>query len=157
MENTLPDRNPLLVNAWAHERRWSIRGEESFQGMALVEGRTEDLAQIARAAQAWHDGAELSDIQRVAPFVSLTGRFEVPDNDPGRLAESEWQHLRIEASGVEWPQDAYAVLIDEAFTDHMRNERRLLDLLTPAEAESLETVLTTWLSRMERPGPSGDG
>ncbi|MEU1163120.1 MarR family transcriptional regulator [Streptomyces sp. NPDC005921] len=40
-------------------------------------------------------------------------------------------------------------LIDRAFTDHMRNERRLLDLLTPAEAETLETLLTTWLSRVE--------
>ncbi|UUU19459.1 MarR family winged helix-turn-helix transcriptional regulator [Streptomyces sp. DSM 40750] len=48
-------------------------------------------------------------------------------------------------------------LIDEAFTDHMRNERRLLDLLTSAEAGSLETVLTAWLSRMEHPGPSDDG
>lgn len=45
-------------------------------------------------------------------------------------------------------------LIDEAFTEHMRNERRLLDLLTSAEAGSLETVLTTWLSRMEHPGLS---
>ncbi|MEV5850365.1 MarR family transcriptional regulator [Streptomyces sp. NPDC051985] len=41
-------------------------------------------------------------------------------------------------------------LIDRAFTDHMRNERRLLDLLTPAEAETLETLLTTWLSRVEK-------
>ncbi|MFJ9706967.1 MarR family winged helix-turn-helix transcriptional regulator [Streptomyces sp. NPDC101234] len=40
-------------------------------------------------------------------------------------------------------------LIDRAFTDHMRNERRLLDALTPAEAETLETLLTTWLSRVE--------
>ncbi|MDK9499664.1 MarR family transcriptional regulator [Streptomyces katrae] len=42
-------------------------------------------------------------------------------------------------------------LIDQAFTDHMRNERRLLDLLTPAEASSLETLLTGWLSRMDHP------
>lgn len=42
-------------------------------------------------------------------------------------------------------------LIDRAFTDHMHNERHLLDLLTPAEAESLETLLTTWLARMEHP------
>ncbi|MFF3446512.1 MarR family winged helix-turn-helix transcriptional regulator [Streptomyces sp. NPDC002667] len=42
-------------------------------------------------------------------------------------------------------------LIDQAFTDHMRNERRLLDLLTPAEAEALEPLLTTWLSRLEHP------
>ncbi|MFJ3881629.1 MarR family winged helix-turn-helix transcriptional regulator [Streptomyces sp. NPDC090077] len=48
-------------------------------------------------------------------------------------------------------------LIDLAFTDHMRNERHLLDLLTPAEAASLEALLTTWLSRMEHPGtPAGE-
>lgn len=42
-------------------------------------------------------------------------------------------------------------LIDRAFTDHMRNERRLLGLLTPAESASLETLLTTWLSRVDHP------
>ena len=47
-------------------------------------------------------------------------------------------------------------LIDQAFTDHMRNERHLLDRLTPAEAESLETLLTTWLTRMEHPRTPGD-
>ncbi|MFE3185945.1 MarR family winged helix-turn-helix transcriptional regulator [Streptomyces violascens] len=45
-------------------------------------------------------------------------------------------------------------LIDRAFTDHMHNERRLLDLLAPAEAEALEGLLITWLSRMENPHPS---
>lgn len=43
-------------------------------------------------------------------------------------------------------------LIDRAFTDHMRNERRLLDLLTSTESETLETLLTTWLARVESPG-----
>ncbi|MGE7387866.1 MarR family winged helix-turn-helix transcriptional regulator [Streptomyces sp. NPDC004126] len=46
-------------------------------------------------------------------------------------------------------------LIDQAFTDHMRNERHLLDLLTPAEAASLETLLTGWLSRMDHPRAPG--
>jgi DNA-binding MarR family transcriptional regulator len=45
-------------------------------------------------------------------------------------------------------------LIDRAFTDHMRNERRLLDLLTPTEAETLEVLLTSWLSRVEN-SPDG--
>ncbi|MEU6765036.1 MarR family transcriptional regulator [Streptomyces sp. NPDC046853] len=44
-------------------------------------------------------------------------------------------------------------LIDRAFTEHMRNERRLLDLLTRTESDSLEGLLTTWLSRMENPDP----
>jgi DNA-binding MarR family transcriptional regulator len=42
-------------------------------------------------------------------------------------------------------------LIDKAFTEHMRNERRLLDQLTPAEAAQLESVLTAWLGRIEPP------
>ncbi|MGW6060415.1 MarR family winged helix-turn-helix transcriptional regulator [Streptomyces sp. NPDC055189] len=42
-------------------------------------------------------------------------------------------------------------LIDRAFTEHMSNERRLLDLLTRAESESLEGLLTTWLSRVTPP------
>ncbi|MFJ3669473.1 MarR family winged helix-turn-helix transcriptional regulator [Streptomyces sp. NPDC090106] len=46
-------------------------------------------------------------------------------------------------------------LVDRAFTDHMRNERRLLDLLTPAEAATLELLLTTWLSRVEPPEQDG--
>ncbi len=40
-------------------------------------------------------------------------------------------------------------LVDRAFTDHMRNERRLLDLVTPEEAAALETLLATWLHRLE--------
>jgi DNA-binding MarR family transcriptional regulator len=48
-------------------------------------------------------------------------------------------------------------LIDRAFTDHMRNEHRLLNLLTSGEAEALEALLTTWLSRVEIPRPAESG
>ncbi|MEU8819393.1 MarR family transcriptional regulator [Actinoplanes sp. NPDC048796] len=47
--------------------------------------------------------------------------------------------------------DAGRTLIDQAFTDHMRNERRLLDELSPADAAALETILTRWLARLETP------
>ncbi|MEU1593657.1 MarR family transcriptional regulator [Streptomyces sp. NPDC005708] len=47
-------------------------------------------------------------------------------------------------------------LIDQAFTDHMHNERHLLDLLRPGEAEALEALLTTWLSRMAHPRSPGN-
>ncbi len=42
-------------------------------------------------------------------------------------------------------------LIDTAFTEHMRNERRLLDALSPEDAAALEALLTTWLARFETP------
>ncbi|MEU6122657.1 MarR family transcriptional regulator [Streptomyces sp. NPDC047123] len=43
--------------------------------------------------------------------------------------------------------------IDRAFTEHMRDERRLLDALSPQEAERIEELPTTWLARMEGPRP----
>ncbi|MGG2461717.1 MarR family winged helix-turn-helix transcriptional regulator [Streptomyces sp. RGM 3693] len=42
-------------------------------------------------------------------------------------------------------------LFDRAFTDHMHNERTLLDDLNPEEAAQLEALLTTWLARVEPP------
>lgn len=56
VESTLPHRTALLVRSWAIKRRWSIRGEEWFQGMPLIECDPEDLAQVATVARAWHDG-----------------------------------------------------------------------------------------------------
>lgn len=40
-------------------------------------------------------------------------------------------------------------VIDAAFTDHMRNERRLLDELDERDAAELQRILTTWLGRIE--------
>ncbi|MFF4368185.1 DUF6193 family natural product biosynthesis protein [Streptomyces sp. NPDC001594] len=86
--------------------------------MALIDGTTDDLAEIAKVARAWYDGAGLSDIRRAAPFVHLTGRFEVPDRDPARLTQSEWQHLRTEASELEYPwKPAYQVLVEAAHAE----------------------------------------
>ncbi|MFF3676154.1 DUF6193 family natural product biosynthesis protein [Streptomyces sp. NPDC002120] len=115
---TLPYREPLRVSAYHHERLWSIRGVASFDEMALVEGTTDDLAQVAEAARAWHDGVALSDICQAAPFVRQTGRFDVPDLDPALLTESEWRHLRTEANELEYPwQPAYQALIETAYAE----------------------------------------
>ena len=40
-------------------------------------------------------------------------------------------------------------LIDDAFAAHVRNERRLLDALSPRDAASLERVLADWLEQFE--------
>lgn len=40
-------------------------------------------------------------------------------------------------------------LIDKAFTAHIANERRLLETLSPAEADQLEKLLKSWLPRLE--------
>ncbi len=52
-------------------------------------------------------------------------------------------------------------VIDAAFTDHMTNERRLLDALDPADVDLLEHLLRRWLAVFETPdevgGREGDG
>ncbi|MBC7761187.1 MAG: MarR family transcriptional regulator [Candidatus Saccharibacteria bacterium] len=40
-------------------------------------------------------------------------------------------------------------LIDAAFTEHMSNERRLVEMLSSSEREQLEVILLTWISRFE--------
>lgn len=45
--------------------------------------------------------------------------------------------------------DAGLKLIDEAFAEHMTNERRLLEGLTDSETAQLEELLTVWLARFE--------
>lgn len=42
-------------------------------------------------------------------------------------------------------------LIDEAFTAHMQNERRLLDALSPDQTRQLEDLLREWLAHIEAP------
>ncbi|KQV21651.1 MULTISPECIES: DUF6193 family natural product biosynthesis protein [unclassified Kitasatospora] len=116
--STLAHRGPLEISAWSHERRWSIRGTDLFQGLPLVDGLTDDLAEVARAARAWHDGAALENIRRAAPFVHLTGRFEVPDHDAARLTESEWLGMRQEAADLEYDwQEPYQALIEAAYAE----------------------------------------
>lgn len=48
-------------------------------------------------------------------------------------------------------------LVDRAFTEHMANERRLLDLLGPGRADQLEDLLRTWLACFEEPRDGGEG
>ncbi|GAA4934813.1 DUF6193 family natural product biosynthesis protein [Streptomyces coeruleoprunus] len=116
--STLAHREPLRISARRYERRWSVDGTEPIQRLSLIDGTTDDLAEVARAARAWHDGAALDDIRRAAPFVHLTGRFEVPDHDPARLTESEWQGLRREASELEYAwQGTYQALIEAAHAE----------------------------------------
>lgn len=108
-------RPALLVSAAGAQRWWSIRGEEPHQGLALIEGSSTDLAEVVRAADAWCAGEPLEAIAAVTPFVTLTGRFEVPDGDPAGLVESEWRHLLVEAATEGWP--GYRALIDAAYAE----------------------------------------
>ncbi|MFJ9246518.1 DUF6193 family natural product biosynthesis protein [Streptomyces sp. NPDC101776] len=118
VDSVLPHRRSLHVSAGPWERRWSICGSEPLQDLALVDGSTDNLAEVGEAVRAWHDGVPLEEIRRAAPFVHLTGRFEVPDRDPAQLAESEWRHLRCEAAELEYHwRETHQALIETAYAE----------------------------------------
>ena len=111
----VPHRNKLIVSAYTWKRWWSIRGVDAFRDMELIGGDTDELTQIVRAAHAWHEGVALAEIRAAAPFVHLSGRFEVPDNDPAQLTESEWQHLRTRAAEADWPE--FQALVEATYRE----------------------------------------
>jgi DNA-binding MarR family transcriptional regulator len=45
--------------------------------------------------------------------------------------------------------DAGRRVIDDAYTEHMRNEARLVAVLSPDERARIEELLTLWLDRLE--------
>lgn len=112
----------------------------------LSEGEFDVLATLRRAGEPYErapgelaahtmvtTGAMTKRIDRLER-AGLVTRRRSDDDQRGRI-------VALTRAGRE--------LIDQAFTDHMHNERRLLDLLVPTEAAALETLLTTWLSRLE--------
>lgn len=117
-----------------------------YRRHGLSEGEFDVLAALRRAGQPYErapgelarftmvtTGAMTKRIDRLEESGLVTRR---PATDDGRG--------RVVAL-----TDAGRSLIDRAFTDHMRNERRLLDALASAEADQLETILASWLDRIE--------
>ncbi|MFF2779811.1 DUF6193 family natural product biosynthesis protein [Streptomyces sp. NPDC058052] len=116
--SVLPYREAMRVSAWRHERKWSVGADDPLLGLSLIHGVTDDLAQVARALRAWHDGAAPDGVHAVAPFARPTGRSELTEPDPARLVESEWRHLRTEAAELDTPwADAYRALVEAAHAE----------------------------------------
>jgi Family of unknown function (DUF6193) len=135
-------REALIISASHVERRWFIVRREPHQGLELIEGSTTDLSQVARVARAWRDGETLKRIAELGSFVELTGRIEVMGRDPAQMVESEWQHLRTEAAGMDWAE--YQALINAAY-DHPQLRR-----LYPFTSHGTLRFSTTTRPRLSR-------
>lgn len=119
-----------------------------YQRYGLSEGEFDVLAALRRAGAPYErapgdlarftmvtTGAMTKRVDRLERGGLVTRRRSTVDGR-GRV-------VALTPAGME--------LIDAAFTEHMRNERRLLDALTPDEAAQLEALLRTWLARAEAP------
>lgn len=119
-----------------------------YRRYGLTEGEFDVLATLRRAGEPFErapgelaahtmvtTGAMTKRIDRLEHAGLVTRRRSASDGR-GRV-------VALTAAGRK--------LIDDAFTEHMRNERRLLDCLTPQEADQLESLLATWLACFETP------
>jgi hypothetical protein len=81
----------------------------------MICGATKDLRELPQVIRGWAEGASLDEIGQAAPFDLLTGRFEVPDNNPADVIASEWQWMLKDARDADWPQ--YQALIEAAHAE----------------------------------------
>jgi hypothetical protein len=108
-----PLREELGVTAGSAERCWAITGWG--QGISMIGGSTDDLADVARVAQLWREGVPLREIQRAVPFVDLPRLAEAAEQGPAQLVTAQWQWLREDAEEADWPE--HRALIEAAYAE----------------------------------------
>ncbi|MEV6163284.1 DUF6193 family natural product biosynthesis protein [Streptomyces sp. NPDC052052] len=111
--SVVPHRHASYIAARHHERSWSIGG--SSNNRTMICGNTKDIRALPHVIRGWAEGASLDEIRQAATFDLLTGRFEVPDNNPVDVIASEWQWLLKDADHTDWPQ--YQALIQSAHAE----------------------------------------
>ncbi|MBO3088590.1 MarR family winged helix-turn-helix transcriptional regulator [Cellulomonas dongxiuzhuiae] len=162
-----PDRLDLVGDAWRRERPdLDVRPQQVIGRLHRVANHLTDelVAVYARHGLTEGEFDVLATLRRGGPPY---------ERSPGDLAEHTLVTSggmskridRLERAGLVTRRvgdtDARArvvaltprgrEVIDAAFTDHMANERRLLDALEPADADALERVLRIWLAALETP------
>ena len=117
-----------------------------YQQHGLSEGEFDVLATLRRSGAPYELAAgELAEHTMVTTggLTKRLDRLESGGLITRRRSDTDGRGrvVRLTAAGRR--------VIDQAFTDHMRNERRLLDQLTRDDAEQLESLLARWLARYE--------
>jgi DNA-binding MarR family transcriptional regulator len=117
-----------------------------YERFGLSEGEFDVLAALRRAGEPYERAPGELATHTMVTTGAMTKRLD-------RLERSGLVTRRrsaVDGRGrVVALTPAGLALIDRAFTEHMRNERRILDDLSPEEAEQLEGLLRAWLARVE--------
>ncbi|MFB6664038.1 MarR family winged helix-turn-helix transcriptional regulator [Streptomyces parvus] len=117
-----------------------------YRRYGLSEGEFDVLATLRRAGEPFERAPGELAAHTMVTTGAMTKRIDRLERD-GLVARR-----RSAADGrgrVVALTEAGRTLIDRAFTDHMENERVLLDALEPREAAQLERLLATWLAKVE--------
>ncbi|MFF2726685.1 MarR family winged helix-turn-helix transcriptional regulator [Streptomyces sp. NPDC058008] len=121
-----------------------------YRRHGLSEGEFDVLAALRRAGEPYERAPGELAARTMVTTGAMTKRIDRLERDGlvtrrRSAADGRGRVVALTPAGRD--------LIDEAFAAHMRNERRLLDALSPEEAAGLERLLTVWLARVEPPRP----
>ena len=144
------DTGPQGVIGRLHRIANHLTGELTllYGKYGLTEGEFDVLAALRRAGAPYERAPGEIALHTMVTTGAVTKR--VDRLEQGGLVERR----RSDADGrgrVVRLTPAGLRLIDTAFTAHMANERRLLEVLTPEETAQLEKLLTRWLGQLEPP------
>ncbi|MEY9929860.1 DNA-binding MarR family transcriptional regulator [Catenulispora sp. GP43] len=150
------DVSPQAVIGRLHRLAARLTAELTlvYERYGLGEGEFDVLAALRRAG----DPFERAPGELAAHTMVTTGamtkridRLEQAGLVTRRRADSDGRGRVVALT------DAGRRLIDEAFTAHMRNEHRLLAVLTPDESGALATLLGAWHERLDAVGEEPEG
>ncbi|MFB7081706.1 MarR family winged helix-turn-helix transcriptional regulator [Streptomyces sp. NPDC056308] len=119
-----------------------------YRRFGLSEGEFDVLAALRRAGEPFERAPGELAVHTMVTTGAMTKRIDRLERDGlvtrrRSAGDGRGRVVALTPAGRE--------LIDRAFTEHMRNERRLLDALPPKAAAQLEALLTTWLGHVEPP------
>lgn len=119
-----------------------------YRRHGLGEGEFDVLAALRRAGPPYERAPGELAQHTMVTTGAITKRIDRLERDGLVTRRSEGSDGRrrvvaLTAAGLR--------VIDRAFTEHMANERRLLDLVDPEDALVLERILAEWLRHFEGP------
>ncbi|MFD7596501.1 MarR family winged helix-turn-helix transcriptional regulator [Kitasatospora sp. NPDC059812] len=148
------DVSPLAVIGRLHRLAARLTGELAlvYSRYGLGEGDFDVLAALRRTGAPYERAPGELAAHTMVTTGAMTKRIDRLERAglvTRRLAEGDRRGRVVALT------DAGLRLIDEAFTAHLRNEHRLLALLSPEEATALQTLLTAWQHRLDGAAPDG--
>lgn len=142
------DVSPQAVIGRLHRLAGRLTRElvEVYEAHGLAEGDFDVLATLRRAGEPFERApGELAEHTMVTTggMSKRIDRLERAGLVTRRVSETDGRGrvVALTEHGRE--------TIDAAFADHMRNEKRLVDLLDAPDSAELERILTLWLGRLD--------
>lgn len=119
-----------------------------YKQYGLGEGEFDVLATLRRAGPPFERAPGELAAHTMVTTGAMTKRVDRLERDGLVTRRQSDDDRRGRVVGL---TEAGRDLIDRAFTDHMRNEHRIIADLEPDQVRVLEGLLTAWLARLEQP------